>query len=292
MLFGPRYPIQEFWEVVKVFIISPDFHQKYFIGRSRFGEFPAQGMKNFIWEKPILGVFFFKESFSQLQAHTWDLACWLIKIILWLLLIDFKDFRRFKNVQFFYFHFFCRDGKFIVRMGDWDTSSPKAEPLPHMEFNVSRVIIHPKYNSSNLQNSIAILRLAQSVPLGRFPSVGTACLPRKCFLVFFFLAWNDCVTQRKLILIWQLITETPIRGIRCLVAGRVQQWFRKFLSIFFSQVGVETILNTDQTKPFKEKLIYPLLIQLLVKKLFKWQNSEEVSDSILDLCVLVNYKKN
>lgn len=66
-------------------------------------------------------------------------------------------------------------------MGDWDTSSPKAESLPHMEFNVSRVIVHPKYNSANLQNSIAVLRLAQSVPLGRFPTVATACLPRKYF---------------------------------------------------------------------------------------------------------------
>lgn len=62
-------------------------------------------------------------------------------------------------------------------MGDWDTSS--GDVLPFLEFAVSNVFFHSKYDPTNLQNSIAILRLATPVPLGRFPSIGTACLPRK-----------------------------------------------------------------------------------------------------------------
>ena len=61
-------------------------------------------------------------------------------------------------------------------MGDWDTSTI-SEPLPYMEFKVSEVIIHPDFIASSLKNSIAILRLATPVPIGRFPTISTACLP-------------------------------------------------------------------------------------------------------------------
>lgn len=61
-------------------------------------------------------------------------------------------------------------------MGDWDTST-RSEPIPFMEFNVSRVIVHPRYTSINLQNNIAIMKLSSAVPLGLFPTISTACLP-------------------------------------------------------------------------------------------------------------------
>lgn len=137
-------------------------------------------------------------------------------------------------------------------MGEWDTASPRAEELPHMEFNVSRVFIHPAFNISNLHNSIAILRLRQNVPLGFFPTIGTACLPSKfgqCFFnnvpqifikfeeyfkvyyvcsetVMFFYSETSLLVPtwpppRKLITlkICCYLTETPILNLRCFVAG-------------------------------------------------------------------------
>jgi hypothetical protein len=65
-------------------------------------------------------------------------------------------------------------------MGDWDTAGSN-EPLPNMEFMASKVFYHPNYTASNLQNSVAIIRLKTAVPLGRFPTIGTACLARKKF---------------------------------------------------------------------------------------------------------------
>lgn len=63
-------------------------------------------------------------------------------------------------------------------MGDWDTGSI-LEPLASAEFAVSRVIVHPNYNPINLQNNLAILKLATEVPLGTLPTISIACLPCK-----------------------------------------------------------------------------------------------------------------
>jgi hypothetical protein len=60
-------------------------------------------------------------------------------------------------------------------MGDWDTSV-RTEPIPSMEFNVSRVVVHPQYSSINLHNNIAIMKLSSAVPLGLFPTISIACL--------------------------------------------------------------------------------------------------------------------
>lgn len=60
-------------------------------------------------------------------------------------------------------------------MGDWDTSSQN-EQLPYMEFKVLFTIVHENYTASNLKNNIAILRLEKNVPLGRYPTIATACL--------------------------------------------------------------------------------------------------------------------
>lgn len=61
-------------------------------------------------------------------------------------------------------------------MGDWDTSV-RTEPLDFMEFDVANISFHPDYKPASLQNSIAVLRLASKVPLGRLPTISTACLP-------------------------------------------------------------------------------------------------------------------
>lgn len=65
-----------------------------------------------------------------------------------------------------------------VRMGEWSIGST-AQPIASREFNVIRIFIHPQYNSQNLANSIAILRLSPNVPLGAVPTIGTACLSSK-----------------------------------------------------------------------------------------------------------------
>jgi hypothetical protein len=61
-------------------------------------------------------------------------------------------------------------------MGEWSMASTQ-EIIPHQEFLVSDVVIHPNFNSTTMANNIAILKLSQNVPLGAVPTIGTACLP-------------------------------------------------------------------------------------------------------------------
>lgn len=63
-------------------------------------------------------------------------------------------------------------------MGDWDTSSTD-EPLGYIERNVETVMFHPQYMPASLKNTIALLKLETRMPIGRYPTIGTACLPRK-----------------------------------------------------------------------------------------------------------------
>lgn len=63
-----------------------------------------------------------------------------------------------------------------VRLGEWDAQSA-TEPIPLQEAFISRVFIHPQYNSGNLKNSIAILRTASAIPLGPSPAITPVCLP-------------------------------------------------------------------------------------------------------------------
>jgi kallikrein len=48
--------------------------------------------------------------------------------------------------------------------------------MEYKEYNAERIILHPKFNNQSLQNTIAIIRLRRDVPLGRFPTITTACL--------------------------------------------------------------------------------------------------------------------
>lgn len=63
-----------------------------------------------------------------------------------------------------------------VRLGEWDVGNTN-ELFPYQEFTVSRIFIHPQFSSSSLANSIAILRLTPTVPLGQIPTITTGCLP-------------------------------------------------------------------------------------------------------------------
>lgn len=47
-----------------------------------------------------------------------------------------------------------------VRLGEYDVSTT-AEPLPHEEFDVSDIQIHPDFNNATLVNDIALVRLVR-----------------------------------------------------------------------------------------------------------------------------------
>ncbi|XP_035776537.1 phenoloxidase-activating factor 2-like [Anopheles albimanus] len=68
-----------------------------------------------------------------------------------------------------------------VRLGEWDAAST-SEPLPIQEFTVTRYFVHPNFNSANLRNDIALLRLSGTVTLGTVPTITTACLPVTSFV--------------------------------------------------------------------------------------------------------------
>jgi len=55
------------------------------------------------------------------------------------------------------------------------------EPLPRITVGSSIIAVHPNFTASNLKNNIAIIRLPVPVPLGRFPTIGSICLPSKIF---------------------------------------------------------------------------------------------------------------
>lgn len=42
---------------------------------------------------------------------------------------------------------------------------------------MTRIFIHPLFQSSSLINSVAILRVTPNVPLGQLPTISTGCLP-------------------------------------------------------------------------------------------------------------------
>lgn len=61
---------------------------------------------------------------------------------------------------------------------NWDTQST-TEP----SINISKVTLHPQYNSQlpdnlkNIPNDIAVLKLSSAAPIATSPNINTACLP-------------------------------------------------------------------------------------------------------------------
>ncbi|XP_037956127.1 phenoloxidase-activating factor 2 [Teleopsis dalmanni] len=70
---------------------------------------------------------------------------------------------------------------FKVRVGEWDAAST-SEPIPAQDVTIASVFIHPSFNSANLQNDVAILRLSTPVSLMTKSTVGTICLPTTSFV--------------------------------------------------------------------------------------------------------------
>jgi len=67
-----------------------------------------------------------------------------------------------------------------VRLGEYDVSTT-AEPLPHQEFDISDIQIHPGFNNATLVNDIALLRLDR--PAKRKQNIDVVCVPRNQELV-------------------------------------------------------------------------------------------------------------
>lgn len=67
-----------------------------------------------------------------------------------------------------------------VRLGEWNAAGIN-EPIVAQNFAVSRITLHPNYNSNNLKNDVAVLRLTATVPLGQTPTIATVCLPSIAF---------------------------------------------------------------------------------------------------------------
>lgn len=70
---------------------------------------------------------------------------------------------------------------FKVRVGEWDAAST-SEVIPAQDVAIASVFIHPNFNSANLQNDVAIIRLASAVSLSTKSTVGTVCLPTTTFV--------------------------------------------------------------------------------------------------------------
>ncbi|XP_053948990.1 phenoloxidase-activating factor 2 [Anastrepha ludens] len=70
---------------------------------------------------------------------------------------------------------------FKVRVGEWDAAST-SEPIPAQDVLIGSVFLHPNFNSNNLQNDVAIIRLATAVSLTTKSTVGTVCLPTTTYV--------------------------------------------------------------------------------------------------------------
>lgn len=60
-----------------------------------------------------------------------------------------------------------------VRLGEYDVSTT-AEPLPHQEFNISDIQIHPQFNNATLVNDIALLKMSR--PAKRRQNIDVVCV--------------------------------------------------------------------------------------------------------------------
>jgi len=60
----------------------------------------------------------------------------------------------------------------IARLGAWSFESEN----PTVDIDISKISVIPIFNSQNLQNDIAVLRLSSPAPIASNPNINTACL--------------------------------------------------------------------------------------------------------------------
>ncbi|ALC46428.1 CG13318, partial [Drosophila busckii] len=70
---------------------------------------------------------------------------------------------------------------FKVRLGEWDAAST-SEPIPAQDVAISNVYVNPAFNPNNLQNNVAILKLATPIAINTRSTIGTVCLPATNFV--------------------------------------------------------------------------------------------------------------
>ncbi|KAH0552008.1 hypothetical protein KQX54_004119 [Cotesia glomerata] len=63
----------------------------------------------------------------------------------------------------------------VIRLGVWDLSSNE-EPCCQQDYQATKIIKHPGYNSATMENNIAMIILDRDVPLATSPHINTACL--------------------------------------------------------------------------------------------------------------------
>ncbi|XP_071545974.1 phenoloxidase-activating factor 2-like isoform X2 [Panulirus ornatus] len=95
-----------------------------------------------------------------------------------------------------------RKNKLKAHLGDWNLFSTTGEIFPHIERQISRVIIHKGYNPATYVNDIALLHMNKAVDVSKTPHISPACLPKdmyifenhmKCYIV----GWGDDVYKPK-----------------------------------------------------------------------------------------------
>ncbi|XP_066591362.1 phenoloxidase-activating factor 2-like [Prorops nasuta] len=67
------------------------------------------------------------------------------------------------------------NGGLKIRLGEWDAKNTN-EPNPYVEFSSAKIFVHPNFNSQNLQNDVAVIRLNGNAPIATAPNINTACL--------------------------------------------------------------------------------------------------------------------
>lgn len=116
-----------------------------------------------------------------------------------------------------------------------------------MEFDVIKIMTHPKFNSRNLQNDIAMLRVDPAIPLGVYPTIATACLPDKLInqnLTCFVSGWgrNDFDVKLNTAILMRYVNNSQI----------------PYFPLFNS---------TEPIRPFRERWTFQLLTIRHVKQL-------------------------
>jgi len=67
-----------------------------------------------------------------------------------------------------------QDARLEVRLGEWDTQH-ESERIRHMDVPVGSVVVHPQFDARRLREDVALLILAEPVPLRE--NIDTICLP-------------------------------------------------------------------------------------------------------------------
>ena len=62
----------------------------------------------------------------------------------------------------------------VVRLGEWDTQTTN-EFLPHEDYKVVSIVVHPAFRNASLWNDIALLKLDRKVEFK--PHIDSICLP-------------------------------------------------------------------------------------------------------------------